>query len=187
MPLKAAESKDITVSIKPPPSVGSGPVAIPVNINGDLAKATTKLTLDISGQPTLSVSGENGRVSGEAYAGQERNITLVLHNSGTAPATNLTLSASPPSGWKVTFDPKQVAEIGIDQDAKVIASVTPAAQALNGDYVVPFRASGDAGASESASYRLTVLTSTLWGFAGVGVIGAALLILVGAVGRFGRR
>ena len=187
MPLKADESKDITVSIKPPPEVSSGPVAIPVNFNGDLAKATTKLTLDISGQPTLSLSGENDRLSGDAYAGQEQNIPLVLHNSGTAPATNLTFSASPPSGWKVTFDPKQVAELDTDQDAKITASVTPAAQAINGDYVVPFTASSADGTSETASYRLTVLTSTLWGFAGVGVIGAALLILVGAVGRFGRR
>jgi uncharacterized membrane protein len=34
---------------------------------------------------------------------------------------------------------------------------------------------------------VTVTTSTLWGAAGVGVIGAALLVLVGAVSRFGRR
>jgi uncharacterized membrane protein len=187
MPLKAGESKDITVSIKPPPSVASGNVAIPVNFTGDKAKATTTLTLDISGQPTLSLTGENDRLSGDAYAGQEQNIPLVLHNSGTAPATNLTLSASPPSGWKVTFDPKQIDKIDTDQDAKVTASVTPAAQAINGDYVVSFTASGDGGVSESAAYRLTVLTSTLWGFAGVGVIGAALLVLVGAVGRYGRR
>lgn len=187
MPLKAGESKDITVSIKPPASVASGDFAIPVNFNGDKAKATTKLSLDISGQPTISLSGENDRLSGEAYAGQEQNIPLVVHNSGTAPATNLTLSASPPSGWKVTFDPKTIPQLATDQDAKVTASVTPAAQAINGDYVVSFTASGDAGVSETASYRLSVLTSTLWGFAGVGVIGAALLVLVGAVGRFGRR
>ncbi len=187
MPLKASESKDITVSIKPPPDVGSGPVTIPVNFNGDLAKASTKLTLDISGQPTLSLSGDNGRLSGDAYAGQEQAIPLTLHNSGTAPATNVSLSASPPSGWKVTFDPKTIAELGTNQDAKVTASVTPAAQDINGDYVVSFTASGDNGISQSADYRLSVLTSTLWGFAGVGVIGAALIVLVGAVGRFGRR
>ena len=43
------------------------------------------------------------------------------------------------------------------------------------------------GASDNARYRVTVTTSTLWGAAGIGVIGAALLVLVGAVGRFGRR
>ena len=126
-------------------------------------------------------------MSGSAYAGQEQNIPLVLHNSGTAPATNVTFSASPPSGWKVTFNPQRVEQVGTNQDAKVTASVTPAAQAINGDYVVTFTASTDDGVSQTADYRLSVLTSTLWGFAGVGVIGAALLVLVGAVGRFGRR
>jgi uncharacterized membrane protein len=48
------------------------------------------------------------------------------------------------------------------------------------------RASGE-GVSESANYRITVTTSTLWGVTGIAVIIAALLVLVGAVGRFGRR
>jgi uncharacterized membrane protein len=68
----------------------------------------------------------------------------------------------------------------------VNALVTPGAKAIAGDYVVTLRASGE-GFSESASYRVTVMTSTLWGITGVGVIGAALLVLMGAVGRFGRR
>jgi uncharacterized membrane protein len=34
---------------------------------------------------------------------------------------------------------------------------------------------------------VTVTTSTLWGIAGVGIIGVALLVMVGAVARFGRR
>ena len=38
-----------------------------------------------------------------------------------------------------------------------------------------------------ADFRITVTTSTLWGIAGVGIIGVALLVLVGAVARFGRR
>jgi uncharacterized membrane protein len=32
-----------------------------------------------------------------------------------------------------------------------------------------------------------VATSTMWGIAGAGIIAIALLILVGAVARFGRR
>jgi hypothetical protein len=32
-----------------------------------------------------------------------------------------------------------------------------------------------------------VATSTVWGVAGAGVIGAALLLMLGAVARFGRR
>jgi uncharacterized membrane protein len=34
---------------------------------------------------------------------------------------------------------------------------------------------------------VTVATSSMWGIVGIGIIGAALLVLVGAVARFGRR
>jgi len=86
----------------------------------------------------------------------------------------------------MTFDPKDVPEVPANGEQKVSAIVTPAAKAIAGDYMVNIRASGD-GLSESASYRVTVTTSTLWGVTGLAVIGAALLVLVGAVGRFGRR
>jgi uncharacterized membrane protein len=43
------------------------------------------------------------------------------------------------------------------------------------------------GESASSNFRITVTTSTMWGIVGVGIIGIALLIMVGAVARFGRR
>jgi uncharacterized membrane protein len=52
--------------------------------------------------------------------------------------------------------------------------------------MVSVRANGD-GISESVNYRITVVTSTMWGIVGLGVIAASLLVLLGAVGRFGRR
>ena len=39
----------------------------------------------------------------------------------------------------------------------------------------------------SADFRITVTTSTLWGIVGIGIIAIALLVLLGAVARFGRR
>lgn len=184
--IKANESKDLTISIKPTPKAAAGQVPVNVTITGDKATVQTKLVLDISGQPALTVSGEDERLSGDAYAGQERSIPLVLTNTGTAPARGISLSATPPGGWKVTFDPKDLPEIPAGETVKANALVTPNAKSIAGDYVISIRASGE-GISEQASYRLTVLTSTLWGVTGIAVIGAALLVLVGAVGRFGRR
>ena len=186
LPFKAGESKDLTVSIKPSPEVKAGPVEVTMHAVGEKARADARLTLDIAGQPSLTLSGDDGRLSGDAYAGQEKSFPLVLHNGGTAPAQAINLTASPPSGWKVTFEPKQVAEVPVDADQKITALVTPSPKALAGDYMVTMRASGS-GQSQSADYRVSVTTSTLWGMTGIGVIGAALLVLVGAVGRFGRR
>jgi uncharacterized membrane protein len=43
------------------------------------------------------------------------------------------------------------------------------------------------GNSESADFRITVLTSTLWGVAGVALIAVAVVVVGLAVARFGRR
>ena len=184
--IKANESKDITVAVKPGPRTPAGETPILLAITGDKASVQTKLALDISGQPAITVTGQDERLSGEATAGQERAIPLVIRNTGSASARGVTLSATPPSGWKVAFDPKEIPEIAAGDEQKVSALVTPSAKAIAGDYMVSMRASGE-GVSESANYRVTVTTSTLWGVTGIAVIGAALLVLVGAVGRFGRR
>ena len=66
------------------------------------------------------------------------------------------------------------------------ASIRPPSKAIAGDYVNTFTASTN-GETGTANFRVTVTTSTMWGVAGVGIIGAAVLIMVGAVARFGRR
>jgi uncharacterized membrane protein len=157
-----------------------------VQFSSEHAKVETKLMLDVTGQPSVSLTGENDRLSGEANAGKEKRFNLVVRNSGSAEARNITFGASPPSGWKVTFEPKDLPSLAANSEEKFTAIVTPSDKALAGDYIIDMRANGD-GVSESIKYRVTVLTSTLWGVVGLGVIAASLLVLIGAVGRFGRR
>ncbi len=66
------------------------------------------------------------------------------------------------------------------------ALLTPTAKAIAGDYVTTVRAAAR-GESASQTFRVAVTTSTLWGVIGAGLIGIALLVMVGAVARFGRR
>jgi uncharacterized membrane protein len=186
LPFKAGESKDVTVSIKPSPDVKAGQYPVAVDFVGDKAKTETTLTLDVAGQPELTLAGQNDLLSGVAYAGDETSFPLILRNSGSAPARDVTVSASEPSGWKISFEPKQIREIDANGEQKVTAMVTPPAKSIDGDYMISMTASGN-GLSQSVNYRVSVLTSTLWGAAGVGVIGIALLVLFGAVRRFGRR
>jgi uncharacterized membrane protein len=60
------------------------------------------------------------------------------------------------------------------------------ADSITGDYQTTICASSAGGQSGSANFRITVLTSTLWGAVGIGVIAVALLAVF-AVARFGRR
>jgi len=74
---------------------------------------------------------------------------------------------------------------GATQDVKL--TLTPSERAIAGDYQMSVRASATGGLSESANFRITVLTSTLWGAIGIAIIAVALLVVVFAVARFGRR
>jgi uncharacterized repeat protein (TIGR01451 family) len=186
LPLKAGDSKELSVDIKPSASTTAGKYPVLIDIGSDKARAQAQLTLDVSGQPSVSLSGENDRLSGEVYAGRERRFTFVLRNTGTADARNIELSSSPPSGWKVTFEPKSIPGIVPNGEQKFEAIVVPSEKAVTGDYMFAVRANGD-GVSETANFRATVSTSTLWGAIGLGVIAASLLVLFGAFGRFGRR
>ncbi len=186
IPIKAGESKDIKLSVTPPAAVAAGQYGVNVGVISPAASAQSQLVLDITGQPTLALSGPEGRLSGDATAGKERTFSFTVQNSGTAPANNVKMSATAPSGWKVVFNPDKFDAIPPGQQSDVAVSMTPAEKAIAGDYVVAVRADGD-GASDDASFRVTVLTSTVWGIAGLGVIGAAAIVLAVAVTRYGRR
>ena len=129
---------------------------------GDKVSASAELKLDIGGLPAISVSGPDDRLSGEAYAGEQRSIPLIVSNIGSAPAAGVRLSSTPPQGWSVTFDPKALPPIPVGGQAKVNALLTPGAKAIAGDYLLTVSADGE-GVSQSVSYRVTVLTSTLVG------------------------
>jgi uncharacterized membrane protein len=186
VPIKAGESKELSVDVKPPPTIAAGQYPVRVQLSGERAKVQTRLLLDVTGQAAVGLTGENDRLSGDANAGKEKRFNFVLRNTGSAEARNISLSASAPSGWKVAFEPKDLPSLAANAEEKVAAVVTPSDKALAGDYMIAVRANGD-GVSESVNYRVTVLTSTMWGVVGLGVIAASLLVLLGAVGRFGRR
>jgi uncharacterized membrane protein len=186
VPIDAGKSKDVKLKVKPPSTVDAGHYPVEIKVAAEGANATTDVALDITGEPKLSLAGVDGLLSANANAGTEASVPVVITNTGTAPAENIQLSANAPTGWKVSFEPKNIDRIPPNQHKQVQALIRPPAKAIAGDYVNTFTASAN-GENGTANFRVTVTTSTIWGIAGVGIIGAALLIMVGAVVRFGRR
>jgi uncharacterized membrane protein len=186
IPIEAGQSKDIKLKVRPPSSVDAGHFPVTVTVNADDASAKTELALDVVGQPQLQVAGREGLLSARAVASKQSSVPIVVTNSGTAPADNVTLNASAPTGWKVTFEPAAIERLVPGKDAEVQALITPSDKSLAGDYMVTVRANSR-GESASSQFRIAVSTSTVWGIAGAGVIGVALLLMLGAVARFGRR
>ena len=62
-------------------------------------------------------------------------MPVVITNTGTAPADDVELSGSAPSGWKVEFNPKSVDHIAPNANKEVQALITPTDKAIAGDYV----------------------------------------------------
>jgi uncharacterized membrane protein len=186
IPIDAGQSKDIKLKVRPPSTIDAGHFPVQVTVKAEDASAKTEVALDVVGQPQLTVAGRDGLLSARAVAGQQSSIPIVVTNTGTAPADNVALAATAPTGWKVTFEPSTIDRLVPGKDTEVQALVTPSDKSLAGDYMTAVRATSR-GENASGQFRITVATSTAWGMAGAGVIGVALLLMLGAVARFGRR
>lgn len=186
VPIDAGASKDIKLKVRPPSSVDAGTFPIEMTATSGDTTATTKLSLEVVGQPRLTIAGSDGLVSARAEAGKQTTVPVVITNDGSAAADNIELSGSAPNGWKVEFDRKSIERIAPSQNAEVNALITPTDKSLAGDYMATIRAASR-GESASTQFRVTVATSTIWGTVGAGFIALALAVMFGAVLRFGRR
>lgn len=186
LPLKPGDRKVLEAEVNLPQGTAADTYTILAQATAGEIGAEVPLTLRVTGRPELSMMTPAERLNGQAYAGKETPIDLVLRNRGSAPARDVTLSSSEPSGWRIAFEPERVDELPVNGEAKVKALITPSDKAIAGDYRVSFRANSE-GASNATDFRVTVRTSSLWGIVGVVVIAIALMVLVLSVIRYGRR
>jgi uncharacterized membrane protein len=186
IPIEAGQSKDIKLHVRPPSTANATKYPVAVTVSAEDASAKTSLSLEIVGQPQLSIAGRDGLLSAGVVAGAQSSIPIVVTNTGTAPADAVELSGSAPPGWKITFEPKTIDRIDPGKDAEAQALVTPTVKSLAGEYAATIRATSS-GESASTQFRLAVSTSNTWIMAGAGVIGIAVLFMAAAVARFGRR
>lgn len=186
VPIKAGESKNVKLHIRPPAMAQPGihPITVTAASNG--TSATADLKLELTGQAQLSLSGRDGLMSTTAQIQETSSVPLQLHNSGAVAAQDIALDGTAPPGWKLEFEPARVDTIEPDKTVEVQARITPSAQSLAGDYMVSLHARSQ-GQSADGDLRVSVTTSSLWGVSGAILIAIALLILIGAVARYGRR
>ncbi len=186
VPVKAGETKNVKLNVRPPSMASSGKHPITVTVSAAGVSASTELTLELTGQPELGLSGRDGLMSTSARINETSTMPLLIHNRGTVAAQDIALDGSAPSGWKLSFEPERIERIEPGKSFEVQAHITPASQSLAGDYMVSLSARSE-GQSAHGDLRVSVTTSSLWGVSGAILIAIALLILIGAVARYGRR
>lgn len=186
VPIKAGASKDIKLKVQPPNTVEPGAYPIKVAIAADNAKASTTVKMQIVGQPQLTLSGRNGIMSTHAEIDKATTMPLILSNTGGADAVNVKVSGTAPSGWTIKFSPDTVDHLASGKTKEIQATITPSSESLAGDYMVNLQATSQ-GQSVNGDLRVSVVTSSMWGIIGAIILAIAVLILVGAVARYGRR
>jgi uncharacterized membrane protein len=146
-----------------------------------------ELTTEITGTNALTLTTPDQRLSNSGAAGSSITQQLVVRNDGTQPLQQVTVTASAPTDWTVTFSPSGTIEsIAAQESATVTATIVPSNDAIAGDYVVTYRAS-TTGADGSVEIRMTIETSPLFGFVGLALIALVLFGLWWVFQRYGRR
>lgn len=65
---------------------------------------TTDLKVVITGTYGLKTGNPDGRLSFDAYANRESDVTLNITNTGNVDLENVSLNSSAPSNWTVTYN-----------------------------------------------------------------------------------
>ncbi|HEX5823834.1 MAG TPA: NEW3 domain-containing protein [Candidatus Limnocylindrales bacterium] len=186
--VKAGSSTTITVTATPPVNAPAGHTDIDVVATVGTKTIPGKLGIDITGTFKLTLSTPGDLLSAHGSAGSAMRQALEVRNGGTGDLTGVTVTATPPSGWTVTFDPAD-GKVDVPTGTKagtVTAIITPSGDAVAGDYVVTFNASND-DARSTQDIRFTVETSPIWALVGIGVIGLILAGLFYVFRTYGRR
>lgn len=182
----AGSSATINVEATSPARAEADQYLINVLARAGSTEVSTELIVEIVGSFSMNLSTTDERLNADVSVGSSSDLGLVVSNTGTAPLTGLSLSATPPSGWDVTFDQSTLEQVPPGESTVVTATITPSENAVAGDYVITFSASGEE-VNDQIEVRTTVTPSAIWGLLGVGLIALTLAALAWVFRRFGRR
>jgi uncharacterized membrane protein len=184
--IKANQSETMAVEVKPHALAEAGTYPIKVKVTSEDAKAEAEVMVVLTGTYKLDAGTANGLLSLNALQGREANLSFYVKNSGSATQNNLGFLSFKPENWKVEFKPERIDTIAPGDLKQVEAIITPAEQALVGDYSVTLRVEGEK-ASKNMEFRVTVRASTAWGWIGIGIIIFVIAGLVLLFVKMGRR
>ncbi|MCI9338694.1 MAG: hypothetical protein HFH93_14365 [Lachnospiraceae bacterium] len=184
--VESGSSASVTITVTPPEKAEAGDYTIDCAATSAKEQLSTALNVKILGTYDMELSTTDGRLSFDAFANKESDVTLKLTNSGNITLENISLTASAPSGWEVTFDTSVIDTLEAGASKEVVAHVTPGKDSLTGDYVTIMNASCD-NQSAQAQFRVTVKTQTGWGIFAVIIIIAVAGGLYYIMKKYGRR
>src|SRR5690606_2653713 len=134
----AGSSETIRAEATSPSQAEAGQYPITVVARAADTEVSTELVVEVVGSFALDLSTADQRLNADVTVGSSSDLSLLVVNSGTAPLTGVTMSATPPSGWDVSFDRTELEPVPPGETAVVTATITPSEDAVAGDYVITF-------------------------------------------------
>jgi uncharacterized membrane protein len=184
--IKAGTSQTVAVAVKPYILSEPGKYPIKVKVSSEAAKSEAELVIILTGTYKMEVGTPTGLLSLSALQGKEANLSFYIKNTGSAPQNNVKFVSFKPENWKVSFKPEKLENLPPGELKQIEMSITPADQALVGDYSVAVSVEGEK-INKALEFRVTVKASTAWGWVGIGIIVLVLVGLVALFMTFGRR
>jgi len=186
--VEAGATQAVSVAVTPAEDAEAGDYPIAVTATAGDRTATADLGVRITGSYAMTLSTPGDLLSAAGSAGSPTTMTFEITNTGTAPLTGVEVTATPPTGWDVTFDPETLATLAPDAVGSISATVTPSGEAVAGDYVITFNGGAvEEDAEDTAQIRFTVETSPIWALVGLGIIALILGGLFYIFRTYGRR
>ncbi len=178
--------KNVTIEVKPPQNIKEGTYKIPVEAINNRTSAKLNLEVVITGSYELQLTTPKGLISTKITAGDEHLQELLITNAGTAEIKDVKLSATKPSGWDITFKPKEIKSISPGQTIKAKAYIKADKKAISGDYMATINAKAPE-LSSKITFRIAVKTPMIWGWIGIVIILIAIGAIIFLFRKYGRR
>jgi len=184
--IKQGQSQSMAVEVKPFPFAEPGKYPIKIKVSSPNAQGEAELMVLLSGTYKLDAGTANGLLSLSAFQGKAANLSFYVKNNGSAAHNNVRFLSFKPENWKVKFNPEKIETLAAGDLKQVELTITPADQALVGDYSVNLSIEGEK-SNKNMELRVTVKASTVWGWMGIGIIIIVIAGLVVMFFRLGRR
>jgi len=183
----------IKVTVRPDmwlvPEPGEYPITVEA-VSGEI-KGSIELKAIIIAKYEIGLEPSTGRFNTSATAGEDNYLTVSVTNTGSADLQKVNFSSKitgNPTGWSITFDPKNLDVLSVGAKREVQINIKPAQKTIAGDYMVAISANPESGyAFDAIDVRVTVLTPTIWGWVGIGIVVLVIAGLAVMFMRLGRR
>lgn len=186
IPVESGSSEALTVAVTPAENTAAGDYQIHLSAVSGSETLGCDLSVTITGTYGMTLSTPTGNLSAKAYAGEATDVTLTVQNTGTIDLNNVSLTGQASTDWTVEFDQDTIDSIPAGESKEVNAKITPAKDAIIGDYVTAISAKEE-NTSADVQLRVSVQNHTTWGYIAVAVIAALVICLAAVIRHFGRR